>query len=120
MRNEWNRGHYSCQYPPDSESDLLHEQGLTFWPLPLIQQILCPPSDGPLPSTMQEVDLPIINNTMCESMYRDAGYVEHIPDIFICAGYAVGGKDSCEVCKVLIYELKVVRVMIMLMQEDVM
>ena len=54
-------------------------------------------SDGPLPSTMQEVDLPIINNTMCESMYRDAGYVEHIPEIFICAGYAVGGKDSCEV-----------------------
>ena len=46
---------------------------------------------------MQEVDLPIINNTMCESMYRDAGYVEHIPEIFICAGYAVGGKDSCEV-----------------------
>jgi len=45
---------------------------------------------------MQEVDLPIINNTMCESMYRDAGYVEHIPEIFICAGYAVGGKDSCE------------------------
>ena len=46
---------------------------------------------------MQEVDLPVINNTMCESMYRDAGYVEHIPEIFICAGYAVGGKDSCEV-----------------------
>ena len=46
---------------------------------------------------MQEVDLPIINNTMCEKMYRDAGYVEHIPNIFICAGYAAGGKDSCEV-----------------------
>ena len=53
--------------------------------------------DGPLPSVMQEVDLPIINNTMCEKMYRDAGYVEHIPNIFICAGYAAGGKDSCEV-----------------------
>jgi len=52
--------------------------------------------DGPLPSVMQEVDLPIINNTMCEKMYRDAGYVEHIPNIFICAGYAAGGKDSCE------------------------
>ena len=46
---------------------------------------------------MQEVDLPVINNTACERMYRDAGYVEHIPDIFICAGYAAGGKDSCEV-----------------------
>ncbi len=46
---------------------------------------------------MQEVDLPVINNTMCERMYRDAGYVEHIPSIFICAGYAAGGKDSCEV-----------------------
>ena len=49
---------------------------------------------------MQEVDLPIINNTMCEKMYRDAGYVEHIPNIFICAGYAAGGKDSCEVRKI--------------------
>jgi hypothetical protein len=46
---------------------------------------------------MQEVSLPIVNNSACESMYRDAGYVEHIPHIFICAGYASGGKDSCEV-----------------------
>ena len=53
--------------------------------------------DGPLPSVMQEVDLPVINNTECELMYKDAGYVEHIPNIFICAGYAAGGKDSCEV-----------------------
>jgi len=51
-----------------------------------------------LPSVMQEVDLPVINNTVCEAMYKDAGYVEHIPkSIFICAGYAAGGKDSCEV-----------------------
>jgi hypothetical protein len=58
-------------------------------------------SDGPLPSVMQEVDLPVINNTACERMYRDAGYVEHIPSIFICAGYAAGGKDSCEVIVVI-------------------
>ena len=32
-------------------------------------------------------------------MYRDAGYIEHIPYIFICAGYREGGKDSCEVIK---------------------
>ena len=30
-------------------------------------------------------------------MYQDAGYIEHIPYIFICAGFKEGGKDSCEV-----------------------
>ncbi|XP_012142990.2 serine protease notopleural [Megachile rotundata] len=52
--------------------------------------------EGPLPSTLQEVAVPVINNTMCESMYRNAGYIEHIPHIFICAGWKNGGSDSCE------------------------
>jgi len=52
--------------------------------------------DGPLPSKMQKVALPIINNTQCEMMYEVAGFREHIPHIFICAGYREGGKDSCE------------------------
>lgn len=30
-------------------------------------------------------------------MYRSAGYIEHIPEIFICAGWKKGGFDSCEV-----------------------
>ena len=47
---------------------------------------------------MQVVDLPVISNSACESMFEEAGYDETIPDIFICAGYAAGGKDSCEVC----------------------
>lgn len=46
---------------------------------------------------MQQVSVPIINNTECEGMYRRAGYVEHIPNIFICAGYKEGKQDSCEV-----------------------
>ena len=54
-------------------------------------------TDGPLPAVLQEVDLPIINNTECEAMYEKAGFREHIPGIFICAGYKEGGKDSCEV-----------------------
>ncbi|CAG9763764.1 unnamed protein product [Ceutorhynchus assimilis] len=29
-------------------------------------------------------------------MYRSAGYIEHIPHIFICAGWRRGGFDSCE------------------------
>jgi secreted trypsin-like serine protease len=52
--------------------------------------------DGPLPSRLQEVPVPIITNEACESMYRAAGYIEHIPNIFICAGWRNGGKDSCE------------------------
>ncbi|KAF6206606.1 hypothetical protein GE061_017842 [Apolygus lucorum] len=52
--------------------------------------------DGPLPSILQEVSVPVINNTICETMYRAAGYIEHIPDIFICAGWKKGGFDSCE------------------------
>ena len=54
-------------------------------------------SDGPLPSVLQEVSVPVINNTVCETMYRSAGYIEHIPEIFICAGWRKGGFDSCEV-----------------------
>ncbi|XP_054711308.1 mucin-2-like [Uloborus diversus] len=52
--------------------------------------------DGPLPDVIQEVALPVITNKVCENMYRQAGFVEDIPDIFICAGYGDGGKDSCE------------------------
>jgi Trypsin len=52
--------------------------------------------DGPLPSVLQEVTVPIIKNDICESMYRNAGYIEHIPHIFICAGHKQGSKDSCE------------------------
>lgn len=55
------------------------------------------PLEGPLPDVIQEVSLPVITNKVCETMYREAGFVEDIPDIFICAGYGDGGKDSCEV-----------------------
>ncbi|XP_025994684.1 serine proteinase stubble isoform X2 [Solenopsis invicta] len=52
--------------------------------------------EGPLPTVLQEVAVPVINNTVCEAMYRNAGYNEHIPHIFICAGWRNGGFDSCE------------------------
>lgn len=29
-------------------------------------------------------------------MYKNAGYIEEIPDMFICAGISKGGRDSCE------------------------
>lgn len=62
----------------------------------LVFLLLFVPSDGPLPSVLQEVSVPVINNTLCEGMYRNAGYIEHIPHIFICAGWKRGGYDSCE------------------------
>ncbi|GAB6027530.1 hypothetical protein CHUAL_001778 [Chamberlinius hualienensis] len=52
--------------------------------------------NGPLPTVLQEVQLPIITNSECEQEYRKAGYLEHIPDIFLCAGFEKGEKDSCE------------------------
>ena len=58
-------------------------------------------ADGPLPSVLQEVAVPVINNSVCEGMYRNAGYIEHIPHIFICAGWRKGGFDSCEVITVI-------------------
>lgn len=52
--------------------------------------------DGPLPDVIQHVDVPIITNQECEKMYKSAGFVEEIPDMFICAGISKGGRDSCE------------------------
>lgn len=53
-------------------------------------------ADGPLPDVIQHVDVPIITNNECEKMYKNAGYSEEIPDMFICAGISKGGRDSCE------------------------
>uniref|UniRef100_T1IZK1 Peptidase S1 domain-containing protein n=1 Tax=Strigamia maritima TaxID=126957 RepID=T1IZK1_STRMM len=52
--------------------------------------------DGPLPEQLYEAQIPIISNLECEKLYQQAGYIESIPDIFICAGRPGGGIDSCE------------------------
>uniref|UniRef100_A0A3P9HR66 Peptidase S1 domain-containing protein n=1 Tax=Oryzias latipes TaxID=8090 RepID=A0A3P9HR66_ORYLA len=44
-----------------------------------------------LPSTLQEVSVPIVNNTQCNSSYGI------ITSNMICAGLSQGGKDSCQV-----------------------
>jgi len=51
---------------------------------------------GPLASVLQEIEVPMLNNSACEKMYRKAGHPQHIPHIFLCAGYEEGGKDSCD------------------------
>ncbi|XP_060524883.1 serine proteinase stubble isoform X2 [Cylas formicarius] len=51
---------------------------------------------GTLPSVLQEVQVPIVSNDRCKSMFLRAGRHEFIPDIFLCAGHEGGGQDSCQ------------------------
>ncbi|XP_024118637.1 trypsin-like [Oryzias melastigma] len=47
-------------------------------------------SGGSSPSTLQEVSVPIVNNTECNASYGT------ITSNMICAGLTAGGKDSCQ------------------------
>lgn len=51
---------------------------------------------GTLPTILQEVRVPIVSNDKCKDMFDRAGRPEYIPDIFLCAGYEEGGRDSCQ------------------------
>lgn len=51
---------------------------------------------GPMVTTLMEVQVPIINNTMCRENYKNHRNV--IDDRVLCAGFEKGGKDSCRVC----------------------
>lgn len=48
-------------------------------------------SSGSLAQTLQEVNVPIVSNTQCNSAYGG------ITNQMICAGLTIGGKDSCQV-----------------------
>ncbi|KAF2904864.1 hypothetical protein ILUMI_01311, partial [Ignelater luminosus] len=51
---------------------------------------------GGIPSILQEVQVPIMENQVCQEMFRTAGHNKKILESFLCAGYANGQKDSCE------------------------
>ena len=46
-----------------------------------------------------QVSVPIVSNEKCQKMFLRAGRHEVIPDIFMCAGYDSGGRDSCQVIR---------------------
>lgn len=52
---------------------------------------------GGVPSILQEVQVPIIENQVCQDMFETAGHTKTILSSFLCAGYANGQRDSCEV-----------------------
>ena len=49
-----------------------------------------------IPEVLQIVKVPILSNQECEEMYRKARHNLFVRDTIVCAGYAIGGKDSCE------------------------
>jgi hypothetical protein len=44
--------------------------------------------------------VPIIENSVCQDMFEHAGHKKKILPSFLCAGYANGQKDSCEVSSI--------------------
>ncbi|XP_071452264.1 serine protease filzig [Hetaerina americana] len=51
---------------------------------------------GGVPSVLQEVQVPVLENSVCQEMFKTAGHAKTILSSFVCAGYANGQKDSCE------------------------
>lgn len=62
-------------------------------------------SESPISTRLQYVGVPIINNTECQKIYQPIN--KQIDRQSICAGYAEGLKDSCEVSNTIRYVIPI-------------
>ena len=62
-----------------------------------LHSLVCPPGSRLRPKTLQAVDVPVIDNRLCEKWHQSNGINVIIYDEMMCAGYRGGGKDSCQV-----------------------
>ncbi len=50
-----------------------------------------------MPNILHQVTVPIIDNEKCQNMFIKSGHKKKVRESFLCAGYDLGKKDSCEV-----------------------
>jgi hypothetical protein len=61
------------------------------------EKCLFSPPGGNVPNILHQVTVPIIDNEKCQKMFIKSGHKKKVRDSFLCAGYDLGLKDSCEV-----------------------
>lgn len=61
---------------------------------------------GQRPNTLQKVDLPIMENKICQEWYQSEKKTLTIVDTSMCAGYEQGGKDSCQVNTISLFKIQ--------------
>lgn len=50
---------------------------------------------------LQHVNVPVIDNNVCEVWHRRRGINIRIHDEMMCAGYEFGGRDACQVSELI-------------------
>lgn len=56
----------------------------------------CPVADGPSSSQLLQLQIPVVSQAQCKDAFKKFS-TAHIDDHVLCAGYAQGGKDACQV-----------------------
>lgn len=62
----------------------------------LLLLTLCPVADGPSSPRLLQLQIPVVSQAQCKDAFKKFSTAQ-IDDHVLCAGYAQGGKDACQV-----------------------